>query len=89
MRSSSPSQSSVSTTAAGMSSGVGDLYNRLGSAIAERGYVWLHGEVWIRMLTLCIREMLGDLQQSLDNLGQESKNMVAQVRSTCSTIAYG
>ncbi|RPD65083.1 hypothetical protein L227DRAFT_571522 [Lentinus tigrinus ALCF2SS1-6] len=55
-------ETAASTTAAGMSAGVGDLYNRLGSAIAERG------------------EMLGDLQQSLDSLGQESKNMVAQAK---------
>ncbi|KAI0718934.1 lethal giant larvae like, C-terminal-domain-containing protein [Cerioporus squamosus] len=60
--SSDPSQSSVSATAAGMSAGVGDLYNRLGTAITERG------------------EMLGDLQESLDHLGQGSKNMVAQAK---------
>ncbi|TFK95007.1 hypothetical protein K466DRAFT_579508 [Polyporus arcularius HHB13444] len=60
--SSDPSQSSVAATAAGMSAGVGDLYNRLGTAIAERG------------------ERLGELQESLDHLGQGSKNMVAQAK---------
>ena len=36
---SSSAQTSVNAKAAGMSSGVGDLYNRLGTALAERGYV--------------------------------------------------
>lgn len=35
----SASQASVSAAAAGMSSGVADLYNKLGTALNERGYV--------------------------------------------------
>ena len=75
----SSSQTSISAAAAGMSSGVADLYNRLGSALAERGYASRFIISKQEAHIAWFREMLGDLQQSMDSLEQGSKSMVEQV----------
>jgi len=49
--------------ATSVSNTTSELYNRLGSALAERG------------------EMLGNLQESFDSLGQGSRRMLEQTRN--------
>ena len=69
-----------------MSSGVADLYNRLGSALAERGYASRFIISKQEVNIAWYREMLGDLQQSMDSLEQGSKSMVEQVSARLPTV---
>ncbi|KAI0334428.1 hypothetical protein GY45DRAFT_1334312 [Cubamyces sp. BRFM 1775] len=64
---SAPSQVSISATAAGMSSGVADLYNRLGSALAERGEML--GD---------LQQSMDSLEQGSKGMVEQAKRLAAQ-----------
>ena len=78
--------SSVRAASAQMSSGVSDLYNRLGSALAERGYAVHSPSSRTVTHACCVSEMLGNLEEQFNSLEQGSKNMVAQVCSVAITF---
>jgi len=75
---------SVGTAAAGIAAGAAaaqtSIYNRLTSAVGERGYVTFFDWQQVQQLILLYyRQILGDLEERFNSLEEGSRNMVAQV----------
>ena len=68
----------VSTTAS-------NLYSRLSAALVERGYVvqFDHQVSGCLYILSILRENLANLNEQIDSLKVGSRDMVAQVRTTC------